>query len=102
MSDAAIMKALAERLRERAESYRMGGPSAEHTAAMLEEAATALEAAAAEIERLRGGVATERERCAVIVEDEMPATQDMESTLICEALERAAARIRSAMGGEHE
>jgi hypothetical protein len=40
------MSTLAERLRERAESYRMGGPSSEHTAAMLDDAA-------AEIERLQ-------------------------------------------------
>ena len=40
---------LVERLRDRAESYRMGGPSSEHTAAILDEAATALEAQAAEL-----------------------------------------------------
>lgn len=33
---------LIERLRERAASYRLGGPSSEHTALMLEEAADAL------------------------------------------------------------
>jgi hypothetical protein len=42
-------------------------------------------------------VAAERERCALIVDDECPATQDMESTMICDALERAASRIRSAL-----
>lgn len=44
---------LVERLRNRAESYRMGGPSSEHTAALLDEAAArieALEAALAKIE----------------------------------------------------
>ncbi len=35
---------LVERLRDRAESYRMGGPSSEHTAALLDEAAAALAA----------------------------------------------------------
>lgn len=40
---------LVERLRERAESYRMGGPSSEHTAALLDEAATALAAKDAEL-----------------------------------------------------
>lgn len=47
---------LVERLRERAESYRMGGPSSEHTAALLDEAATALtteRAAHAETKRER-------------------------------------------------
>lgn len=47
---------LVERLRERAESYRMGGPSSEHTAALLDEAATALSterAAHAETKRER-------------------------------------------------
>lgn len=42
----------------------------------------------------RDALAAERERCAAIVEDGMPATQDMQSTFICEALERAAAAIR--------
>lgn len=41
------------------------------------------------------GVEAEREACAALVEDQMPATQDMESTEICEALERAAAAIRA-------
>ncbi len=40
------MKPLVEELRERAESYRLGGPSSEHTALILE-------AAAAQIEYLR-------------------------------------------------
>jgi hypothetical protein len=35
---------LIERLRDRACSYRQGGPSSEHTAALLDEAAVALEA----------------------------------------------------------
>ena len=38
----AEIASLVDRLRERAESYRMGGPSSEHTAALLDEAATAL------------------------------------------------------------
>ena len=46
------MSDIVERLRERAESYRMGGPSSEHTAAMLDEAATAIERMCAEIARL--------------------------------------------------
>lgn len=48
------MSDIVKRLRERAESYRMGGPSSEHTAAMLDEAAAAIEAQRAEIARLRG------------------------------------------------
>ena len=42
------------------------------------------------------------EECAQLVENEMPATQDMESTMICDALERAAKaiRARSNLGGE--
>lgn len=38
------MSTLIERLRQRAEGYRVSGPSAEHTAALLDEAAAALEA----------------------------------------------------------
>jgi hypothetical protein len=37
----------------------------------------------------------ERERCAKICEEHGPATQDMTSTLICEALDEAAFAIRS-------
>lgn len=37
----------------------------------------------------------EREACAQLVENQMPASQDMTSTFICEALERAAAAIRA-------
>ena len=37
------MSDLVERLRERATSYRTGGPSSEHTAVMLEEAADEIE-----------------------------------------------------------
>lgn len=44
---------LVERLRNRAESYRMGGPSSEHTAALLDEAAARLEALEADKARLR-------------------------------------------------
>jgi hypothetical protein len=44
---------LVERLRERAESYRMGGPSSEHTAALLDDAATRLEALEADNAELR-------------------------------------------------
>lgn len=42
MSEHTEAGGLVERLRDRAESYRMGGPSSEHTAAILDEAATAL------------------------------------------------------------
>lgn len=55
----AEIASLVERLRERAESYRMGGPSSEHTAALLDEAATALaseRAAHAETKRALDGV----------------------------------------------
>jgi hypothetical protein len=38
---------LVDRLHSRAESYRSGGPSAEHTAALLDEAAVALASAEA-------------------------------------------------------
>lgn len=44
---------LVERLRERAESYRMGGPSSEHTAALLDDAAASIEALEAENAQLR-------------------------------------------------
>lgn len=44
---------LVGRLRERAESYRMGGPSSEHTAALLDEAAARIEALEAENAELR-------------------------------------------------
>lgn len=37
-------EALVERLEERAASYRQGGPSSEHTAALLDDAAAALRA----------------------------------------------------------
>jgi hypothetical protein len=54
------MDDLIERLRERAESYRQSGPSAEHTAKLLDEAAIALASDTAtiagltkEIERLK-------------------------------------------------
>ncbi len=48
---------LVERLRERAESYRMGGPSSEHTAALLDDAAARIEALEAEKARLREALA---------------------------------------------
>jgi len=41
--------ALCERLRERAASYRLSGPSAEHTAVILDEAAAAIERLAAAV-----------------------------------------------------
>ena len=44
---------LISRLRTRADQYRQSGPSAEHTASMLDEAAAALASAQAENERLR-------------------------------------------------
>lgn len=47
------MSDLVERLHERAESYRQSGPSAEHTAVMLEEAASRISQQDAELERLR-------------------------------------------------
>lgn len=37
------MSGIAERLRDRAESYRQSGPSAEHTAALLKEGALEIE-----------------------------------------------------------
>lgn len=43
---------LVKELRERAESYRMGGPSSEHTAALLDDAAARIEALEAENKRL--------------------------------------------------
>lgn len=48
---------LVERLRNRAESYRMGGPSSEHTAALLDEAAARIEALEADKARLREALA---------------------------------------------
>lgn len=45
--------ALVERLRERAASYRLGGPSSEHTASLLDEAAAALLSAQEEAAGLR-------------------------------------------------
>ena len=47
------MSDLVNRLHERAESYRQGGPSSEHTAVMLEEAASRLSQQDAELERLQ-------------------------------------------------
>ena len=47
------MSDLVERLHERAESYRQGGPSSEHTAVMLDEAASRISQQDAELERLR-------------------------------------------------
>lgn len=55
--------------------------------------------AAAEIERLRAQVATARseaiEEAAKVVAGRGPASQDMTSTMICEALDDAAAAIRA-------
>ena len=55
---------LIERLQDRAASYRLGGPSSEHTALLLDQAASALSSqslslseAREEIERLRGAFA---------------------------------------------
>lgn len=45
------MTDLVERLTDRAESYRQGGPSSEHTAVMLEEAAARISQQDAELER---------------------------------------------------
>lgn len=47
------MSDLVNRLHERAESYRQGGPSSEHTAVMLDEAASRISKQDAELERLR-------------------------------------------------
>ena len=44
------MSDLVERLHERAESYRQGGPSSEHTAVMLDEAASRISQQDAELE----------------------------------------------------
>jgi hypothetical protein len=55
MTDPTTMKALAERLRERTKRIN-GLPLNSDTAEHFREAATALDTAAAEIERLRGGV----------------------------------------------
>lgn len=55
----------------------------------------ALDDAKAAIEAMQPAILAERERCARICEERGPATQDMTSTLICEALDEAAAAIRS-------
>ena len=60
-------------------------------AAYTEAARAVLSLVLPAIERAR---VEERERAVLACEDQMPATQDMESTEICEALERAAAAIR--------
>lgn len=49
------MTDMVERLRERAESYREGGPSSEHTAAMLDEAAREIEALRARLSQAGAG-----------------------------------------------
>lgn len=54
-------------LRERAESYRMGGPSSEHTAKMLDDAADRIDALLADNARMRvvlGNIETACERLA--------------------------------------
>lgn len=51
------MTSLVERLRERSESYRMSGPSAEHTARMLDEAAYQIERLTRELADLQAKAA---------------------------------------------
>lgn len=58
---------LPQRLRDRADSYRQSGPSAEHTAVLLDEAADALEAARAEVDRQRR-ILSEVDRLSLVID----------------------------------
>lgn len=68
----------------------------EMMAAFAQEHAAAEKARADKAEK---ALADEREACAQIVEKHAPASQDMTSTMIAEALDAAAAAIRARKGG---
>jgi predicted trehalose synthase len=55
------MSDIVERLRERATSYRAGGPSSEHTATILEEAAAEIERLNRELDDVWDALAIQRE-----------------------------------------
>lgn len=111
MTNPATMKALAERLRGRNERFQSTEGSGLYyggSDSILDvDAATALDTAAAEIKRLRGGVEVKELKCALCGEDH---DNDLGSDICttCEAradwtgLDANEARIRSAIqGGEN-
>lgn len=91
---------LIERLHHRAESYRQSGPSAEHTAALLDEAATAVASAEAAADYNAAMVEPLRSRIEVLHRELSAAVGYMRNAKI--DLETGAAKataIRTISGG---
>jgi hypothetical protein len=77
--------ALVAELRERAASYRLGGPSSEHTAVLLDKAADALESERSRVDRLEKALKAVAE------------SNDMDNSLVPGRNKR---RARAALGKE--
>jgi hypothetical protein len=94
MSDIASMKTLAEGLREIA---RLMQPSIKHD---LREAATALDAAAAEIERLRGGVEIQRLQREADIHNAHRRVAEAKLTVAEDRVKHLRDRVRSTANGD--